>query len=54
MFLQKNDSLRELGHQELLALSVIYQACYMFVTEKQNAFGEDKVLEFCGGTYSEV
>ena len=26
----------------------------MFVTVRENAFGEDKVLEFCGGTYSEV
>ena len=24
------------------------------MTVKENAFGEDKVLEFCGGTYSEV
>ena len=26
----------------------------MFVTVRENAFGEEKVLEFCGGTYSEV
>ena len=26
----------------------------MFVTVKENAFGEDKVLEFYRGTYSEV
>ena len=46
--LQKNDSLRELGHQEFLDLSVIYQACYMFVTVKENAFGEDKCLNSVG------
>ena len=26
----------------------------MFVTVRENAFGQDKVLEFCGETYSEV
>ena len=26
----------------------------MFVTVRESAFGENKVLEFCGGTYSEV
>ena len=26
----------------------------MFVTVRENAFGEEKVLEFCGGRYSEV
>ena len=26
----------------------------MFVTVRENAFGEHKVLEFCRGTYSEV
>ena len=26
----------------------------MFVTVRENAFGENKVLEFCWGTYSEV
>ena len=24
------------------------------MTVRENAFGEEKVLEFCGGTYSEV
>ena len=24
------------------------------MTVRENAFGEDKVLEFCGGMYSEV
>ena len=26
----------------------------MFVTVSENAFGKDKVLEFCEGTYSEA
>ena len=26
----------------------------MFVTVREDAFGEDYVLKFCGGTYSEV
>ena len=26
----------------------------MFVTVRENVFGEDEVLEFCGETYSEV
>ena len=29
-------------------------ASYIFVTGRENVFGEDKVLELCGGTYSEV
>ena len=54
MFLQKNGSLKKTGHQGFLALLVVDLASYIFVTVRENAFGEDKVLEFCGGTYSEV
>ena len=54
MSLQKNGSLGELELQGILALSVLDQACYIFVTVREDAFGENYVLKFCGRTYSEV
>ena len=39
--IKKNVSLSELGHQGFLALLVVDLACYMFVTVKEDAFGED-------------
>ena len=37
-----------------MALLLVEKACYMFGTVGEDVFGEDYVLEFCGGTYSEV
>ena len=54
LFIRKNDSLVELGHQWFLAFLVEDQVCYIFVIVREAVFGEDYVLEFCGGTYSEV
>ena len=41
VFLRKNGSLSELGHQGFLALLVVDLACYKFVTVREDAFGED-------------
>ena len=54
VFLQKNYSLGEMGHQGFLALLVVDYACFMFVTVGEDAFGEDNVLKLCAGTYPEV
>ena len=54
VFLRKNGSLGELGHQIFLTLLVVDQVCYIFVTLRKNAFGEDHVLKFRGGTYPGV
>ena len=52
MLLRKNSSLGELGNQGFLALLMVEQACYMFATVGKDAFGEDYVPKFYGGTYS--
>ena len=54
MFLRKCGSLGELRHWGFSAFLVVYLTCYIFVTVKEVTFGEGYVLEFCGGTYSEV
>ena len=54
VFLREYCSLGELGHIGFLALLVVGQAYNMFMTIGEDAFGEDYVLKFCGGTHSEV
>ena len=53
VFLRKNDNLGELGHRGFLAYLVVYLICFIFVTAREAVFGEDYVIEFCGGTCSE-
>ena len=50
VFLRKNVTLGELGHRGFLSFLVIDYACCNFMTIKKAVFGEDNVLEFCGGT----
>ena len=52
--LRKNSNLGELELQGFLALLVLDLVCCIVVTEREDAFGEDYLLKFCGGTYSEV
>ena len=54
MFLQKNDSLSELGHQRFIAFLVAHWVCYRIVTVRGFAYGEGHRLEFCGGMCYEV
>ena len=54
MPLRKNGNLGKLKLQGILALLLLDQACYIFVTVREDAFGEDYLLKFCGITYSEV
>ena len=49
VFLQKNDSLSELGHREIVVFLVVEWLCYRFVTLGGVAFGEDYEFEFCQG-----
>ena len=43
-----------MGHLGVLALLVVDKACYMFVTVREDVFGEHYVLQFCGRAYSDV
>ena len=52
--LRKNGSLDGLDHQGFLALLVVEQVCYMFVTVKEDAFRENYVVKFCGVMYIEL
>ena len=54
VFLRKNGSLGELGHQGFITLLVVACICYRVVVVRGVAHGEDYGLEFCGGMYSEV
>ena len=54
LLIRKNGSLGELGHQRFLAFLVKDYICYIFAIVIKAVFGEDYVLEFCEGTYSEV
>ena len=54
VFLRENGSLSESRPQGFLAFLVADYVCYIFVTVRETAFGEDYVFEFCGGTFSKV
>ena len=48
VFLQKNDNLGELGHQEFIAFLVVDWVCYRFVTVRGAAHGEFMGLNSVG------